>query len=146
MRKFLVIISVVLLIFASGCMMGGDGDTYLAYSWVGTPLDLYDENSSIPDTIVNGEYYQTEEGEFYMEYTAWDGSAYWAYYTITANPGELFSDGAPIYFEIGLYYDGPSLYEWSYPRSIEPTEKSQEGYEKLTTNGITIELNYGAKD
>jgi hypothetical protein len=127
-------------------MIGGVGDTYLAYSWVGTPLVLYDENPSLPDTIVNGEYYPTEEGGFYMEYTAWDGSAYWAYYTITANPGELFSDGTPTYFEIGLYSDGPSLYEWSYPRNFETTEEKQEGYEKLTINGITIELNYGVKN
>ena len=147
MRKFLVIISVVLLIFATGCMMGGKGDTYLAYSWGTKPLYLYDENPSLPNTIINGEYYRTDEGTFYMEYTAWNGSNWSATYTITANPGEMFSNGAPAYFEIGLYYFGPSLYEWSYPRNAGPTtERPTKGSEKLTINGFTIELEYCSAD
>lgn len=147
MRKFLATISVVLLIFATSCMMGEDGDTYLAYSWTSLPLYLYDDNPSIPDVITNGEYYRTQEGVFYMEYTAWDGSDWSATYTITANPGEMFSNGAPSYFEISLNSFGPSLYEWSYPRSTESqTERPKEGFEKLTLNGYTIELEYQAND
>ena len=103
-----------------------------------------------------------------MEYTAWDNSDWWAYYTISSNPGELFTDGAPAYFEIYLSSLGPSLYEWSYARNIETLPQSlhlevddntpivekalqgsaqktliNHGFETMTVEGVTIELEFG---
>ncbi len=141
---------VLLLIFllVSGCALltvGEDGDTYLAFSWGTKPLRLYDENPSIPDTIYNNQYYETNEGSFYMEYTAWDGSAWWMRYSITANSGTITGDGGPAYFDISLYYFGPTIYKWSYPRQISPNSQQlpETQYEQNTINGTTILLEYG---
>jgi hypothetical protein len=127
------------------------------------PLYLYDENPSIPSTVYNGTYYQTNEGSYYMEYTAWDGSDWWMIYTITANPGEaFFQDGAPAYFEIALYSFGPSIYQWSEPRSAgeeaseepaetggavsepaPPADRSDSGTETIIRGGYTLTIEWG---
>jgi hypothetical protein len=103
-----------------------------------------------------------------MEYTAWDNSSWWMYYTISANPGQFFTDGGPAYFEISLYSFGPTLYKWSYARGVEPRADivespsedatpfvdrshigafrktyAQHGFETMTIGGTTIELEFG---
>ena len=143
MRSSIGFVIVVLLLLSTGCKMGLDGETFLAYSWTSKPLSLYDENQSIPITITNGVYYTTDEGRYYFEYTAWDGSDWWGTYTITAEPGKLFTDGSPTYFEIALYSFGPSLYKWTYPRSLDTNREDREGYEKISINGFSIELEWG---
>jgi len=168
-HKFLS--GVVPLLLAAGILLGGctgaKGDVYLAYSWTSMPLYLYDENPSIPSTVYNGTYYQTNEGSYYMEYTAWDDSSWWMIYTITANPGEaFFQDGLPAYFEIALYSFGPSIYQWSEPRSAgedqsgEPAEtngsasgsdsepaspagRSDSGTETIVRGGYTLTIEWG---
>jgi len=144
-KKIFALSVVAILLLATGCEMGKDGETFLAYSWTSLPLYIYDENPSTPSTITNEEYFRTNEGRYYFEYTAWDGSDWWGTYTITANPGELFTNGAPTYFEIALYSFGPSLYKWSSPRSVDtyPNDRDN-GYEKITNNGHTIELEWGS--
>lgn len=157
----------ILVLLAAGILLGGcsggKGDVYLSYSWTSMPQYIYDENPSIPSTVYNGIYYQTNEGSYYMEYTAWDGSDWWMIYTITANPGEaFFQDGAPAYFEIALYSFGPSIYQWSDPRSAgedqsgEPAEtegavsepappagRSDSGTETIIRGGYTLTIEWG---
>lgn len=147
MKKLFGFISVVLVQLTAGCELGVDGETFLAYSWTSSPQYIYDENPSTPSWITNGEYFRTDEGSYYFEYTAWDGSDWWGKYTITAEPGELFTDGAPTYFEIALYSSGPSLYEWSSPRKVDANREERErGHEKVTMNGFTIELEWGSNE
>jgi len=168
MKKLFFLLIGLSILFTTSCVMGEDGETYLAYSWISRPLSWHDENPSIPVAIYNGTYYGTNEGRFYMEYTAWDNSSWWMYYTISANPGQFFTDGGPAYFEISLYSFGPTLYKWDYARGIEPrsgsvellsgdaapfVEKSKEGpyrktfvqhgFETMTVGDTTIELEFG---
>lgn len=92
---------------------GKPGNIFLKYSWVSTPLYLYDENPSIPATVYNGVYFQSSPGTYYMEYTAWDGSDWWMTYTLSAHPGtSFFVDGEDAKFEIALYSFGPDIYQW----------------------------------
>ena len=133
MKKIFLFCIGILLIITTSCVVGDDGATFLAYSWSGLPTYWYDENPSLPDTIYNGTYYTTNEGSYYMEYTAWDNSSWWMYYTISANPGELFTNGAPAYFEIYLSSYGPSFYKWNYAREIEP-RSDMENVEKDKTS------------
>lgn len=167
MKKFYAVSAAVVFILAilvifSGCI-GVKGETYLTYTWTSSPLYLYDDNPSIPSTVYNGTYYQTEEGSFYMEYTAWDGSGWWMVYTITANPGELFFvDGMPAYFEIFLASFGPTMYDWGEYRSIEnqspnnssvdtvaqdepptPEGRTDHGTETIVRGGYTMTIEWG---
>lgn len=110
--------SAALLISITSCM-GPDGEASLKYFWVYAPESLYDENPLTPDTVYNDEYFSTNPGNYYMEYTAWDGSSWWMDYEITVEAGEIFfNPGSDTWFEIALYSSGPSLYEWSYPASL----------------------------
>ena len=145
MKYASVVLIVVLLV---GCT-GAPGEAFLAYSWVTAPLSLYDENPAVPATVSNGEYVESDEGSYYMEYTAWDGSGWWMTYTITAQPGEpMFQDGADAYFEISLYSFGPSFYEWSYPRGLATTSEVEplrpvRGSERMVSGGFVLEMEYG---
>src|SRR6056297_1022916 len=147
MKYASVVLIVALLV---GCT-GAPGEAYLAYSWVTAPLSLYDENPAVPATMSNGEYVESDEGSYYMEYTAWDGSGWWMTYTITAKPGEpMFQDGADAYLEMSLYSFGPSFYEWSYPRELtadgegeDDALQSNHGSEKMVSGGFLMEMEYG---
>jgi len=152
MKYASVVLLVVLLV---GCT-GAPGEAFLAYSWVTAPLSLYDENPAVPATVSNGEYVESDEGSYYMEYTAWDGSGWWMTYTITAQPGEpMFQDGADAYFEISLYSFGPSFYEWSYPRGFATGGEGEEsgadgealrparGSERMVSGDFVLEMEYG---
>jgi len=70
-KKIFALSVVAILLLATGCEMGKDGETFLAYSWTSLPLYIYDENPSTPSTITNEEYFRTNEGRYYFEYTAW---------------------------------------------------------------------------
>jgi hypothetical protein len=110
MKKLIIPVLLLIVVVLSGC--GGPGQASLKYSWVSVPQYLYDENPSTPATIYNDQYFPTEPDTFYMEYVAWDGSAWWMIYTIEVDTGVLFSAGADWYFEIALYSSGPSFYNW----------------------------------
>lgn len=141
---FLIVIPLLGSLF-SGCM-GPKGEVYLAYSWVSAPEYIYDENPSIPATINNGTYYESSEGSYYMEYVAWDGRGWWMNYTLSANPGALFlMEGDPAYFEISLYSFGPSIYQWSEPRSGEEAagDRPDHGSQSIIRGGYTLSIEYG---
>jgi hypothetical protein len=108
------------VLLLAGCA-GQDGHSYQKYSWSGAPGYLYDTNPATPATVYNDTYYPTGEGKFYLEYMAWDGSLWWAYYTITVNKGRaILQEGDDLWFEIGLYSFGPSLYKWTSAYSLLP--------------------------
>jgi hypothetical protein len=45
-----------------------------------------------------------------MQYVAWDGSGWYMYYSIEAEPGKpFFTHGDDAYFEIDLFSIGPSI-------------------------------------
>ena len=163
--KNLAILVVFTLIAFTGCV-GPDGATFLSYSWTSQPQYFYDENPSTPSTVYNGDYFTTDEGTYYMEYTAWDDSSWWMYYTIEAKEGDIFMmEGEDTYFEITLYSTGPTLYEWSeeYSTLVVPSESEQEvekwiqkdeagadlnrlpqeGHETITKNGYQLTIEYG---
>jgi hypothetical protein len=131
---------------------GPDGKAFLAYSWASTPQYLYDENPATPTTVYNGDYFETAAGTYYMEYVAWDDSAWWMIYEITINEGSAFlSPGDDVWFEITLYSTGPSLYEWSSPRALtessEPdVQERRTGTQTRTNDGGTIRIEYGPLD
>ncbi|MDC7245993.1 MAG: hypothetical protein PQJ47_08820 [Sphaerochaetaceae bacterium] len=146
MKKISIIIVGILLIAGiTGCVIGDDGDTYLAFSWVSKPLYFYDDNPSIPDTVYNGTYYRTDEGSFYMEYTAWDGTRWWMVYSISADSGSLLSSGDPAYFKISLYSFGPSVYKYSYPRQqvSDNSDPERPAVERITSGDYTLTIEYG---
>ena len=161
----ILVLTGMVIALGSGCK-GAKGEAYVGYSWVSSPLYLYDENPSVPSTVINGEYYKTEEGEYYMEYTAWDDSDWWMVYAITANEGKAFyREGDPAYFEITLYSYGPTVYQWSESRSAgtpagegqtdspsavteigepEPYEgRTDHGTETIVRGGYTLRIEYG---
>ena len=153
-------IMLVVLVALAGCT-GPHGNARLKYSWLYKPLYLYDENPSTPSTVFNDEYFDTDPGTFYMEYTAWDGSGWWMYYTITVNEGLLFFiPGDDLWFEITLYSSGPTLWKWSTAFSMpgppavgKPVERSPdhsslargpvEGTEERIYEYGSIEIEYG---
>ncbi len=161
----LILVICCTLIFSCS---GKPGDVYLKYSWVSVPLYFYDENPSTPSTVYNDQYFQTEPGSYYMEYTAWDGSDWWMIYTLAWNPGKpFFIDGDDALFEITLFSSGPSTYKWQsivgQPEviSVENAFKvstDMDNYEvardkpvismstqKISIGGVTLTIEYGKK-
>ena len=105
-------IVLTLTLFSVACS-GPDGNVYQKYWWSGSLYYFYDTNPSTPNTIYNDVYFSSEPGRFYMEYTAWNDSSWWMYYTISTQPGGMFfSQGPDTWFEILLLSSGPSLYRW----------------------------------
>ena len=104
------------LILMSCSVDGEDGTSYIAYSWSGSLQYLYTEDPAFGATVYNADYETATEGTYYMEYTAWDGSSWWAQYEIEIDEGEeggLFTrgeDGDDLYFELYLSSSGPSFY------------------------------------
>jgi len=115
-------VQVILLVLAfllSACT-GNDGKTYQKYWWSGSLGYLYDSNPSTPATVYNDVYFRTKEGDFYLQYQAFDGSEWYAYYSIEADEGTApMHDGDDLWFEICLYSTGPTLYRWDFARSLE---------------------------
>lgn len=128
---------------------GADGKAFIAYSWLFGPFYYWSDDPGIPsDTILNGEYYETEPGNYEFGYIAWDDSVWEGEYTIYINegeeggpgepgePGRLFrdgedgqdgedgEDGADIYFEVSCYSIGAAIYEWDSPdrKGLQSTE------------------------
>jgi len=107
---FMIIICSVVLINCTG----PNGDAYLKYWWAGSLGYINDTNPSTPHYIYKDVYFQTNPGKFYLEYEAFDGSEWYMYYTITINKGSfLVFPGDDLWFEIGLYSTGPTLYKWT---------------------------------
>ena len=128
-KKLFVIFVVVALLFSC---KGSDGEAYLKYSWVGLPTYFYDSNPSTPQTVLNGVYFRTNPGRYYMEYKAFDNSRWYMNYEITINEGKVGSDGDDLWFEITLYSSGPTLWKWTSARNIKEIELSNED------NGLSI--------
>jgi hypothetical protein len=187
MKKIILTLLVLIVFFASSCNQEpidieqdsdeptpeldentseGAGETFLAYCWTYPPLFLADENPSTPNTVTNGKYFPTDTGEFYMEYTAYEGSSYWVIYTIVANSGSSTAEGDPAYYQLWLNASGPKYYRYNY--SIGETSASQDlgiinsefpisayessevlkkssdttGYETITSGDLTINIKY----
>ena len=118
--NFLSIIVLIIIYSCSG-KDGNSGNAYLSLNWVYAPTYYYDENSDTPSIIYNGEYFKSEPDSYYFRYTAWNGSRWSGYYTLTVNPGGSGStkmfifpedgrNGADKYFDLDLYSSGPTLY------------------------------------
>lgn len=99
-----------------------------------------------------------------MEYTSWDYSSWYIYYTIKTNKGTFLQKGDSIWYEIGLYSTGPTLYKWSYARSLNTDSLEEQpnnanivvtkdatphnkgpiiGHEERTYDNGTITIEYG---
>jgi hypothetical protein len=114
-KKFLLVLCICGFFFSC---KGNDGDAQLKYSWVGLPKYFVDTNPSTPTTVINGVYFHTNPGKYYMEYIAFDNSGWYLNYEITINEGTVGSDGGDLWFEITLYSTGPTLYKWTTARNI----------------------------
>jgi hypothetical protein len=125
--KKIIFASIVLinLLLLTSCP-GPNGSAYQKYWWAGSLGYIYDTNPSTPNTIYNDVYFPTNSGSYYMEYQAFDGSEWYMYYTITTKSGAMFNtSGDDSWFEIGLYYTGPVLYEWDSARKIMNDDESK---------------------
>ncbi len=119
MKLLKLLVPLVALLAIATCS-GPAGESYLAYSWVSDPLYLYDQNPSAPAVVANGSYFHSAAGDYYMEYTAWDSSNWWMYYSISDEPGKpILEKGADGYFEITLYSSGPAIWKWTSPRTLQ---------------------------
>jgi hypothetical protein len=123
--------AIALFSLAMVSCIGPAGQSYLKYDWINTPLSFSDTNPDTPYSIVKNQYFATEEGRFYIEYEASNGSDHYAYYTIENAPGEILIEGSERYYEITLFDLGPTLYLWSYPRKLESEEKGMVGDKDL---------------
>lgn len=140
-KYVLFFISVSLMIVILNSCTGQDGNASLKYWWANSLLYIFETNPSTPQTIYNDVYFQTNPGSFYMEYTAFNNSSWYIYYTITIDEGQpLFIDGDDIWFEIGLYSTGPVLYEWDNARIIEINllAKNEDTTSEVTTISTPI--------
>ena len=122
--KFRFFIISLVIIGLIGC--SADGSAYQKYWWTGSLQRIYDENPSTPATIYNNVNFPTESGTFYMEYTAWDNSSWWLYYTISINKGDsMLANEADKYFEILLLSTGPAIYVTEKALSISGLESNE---------------------
>lgn len=108
-KRIAYVLSISLsLLFLGGCSIER-GQSYQKYFWIGAPLYFYDTNPYTPHTIYNDEYFMVDQGTYYMEYDAWDGSGWYLYYTIEKDNGNIFDKGDDLYYEIDLFASGPEL-------------------------------------
>ncbi len=119
-RKIIHFFILTIIVTSSflGCAIK-DGNSYQKYYWTYEPLYIYDTNPYTPYTIYNDEYFFVEAGSYYMEYTAWNGIAWYMYYTIKKDKGMIFDDGDDYYYSIGLYSSGPSIYRYVYKKDLD---------------------------
>jgi len=116
-RLIFLVASLVASLLLAGCA-GKDGNSYQKFWWSGDLGYLYDTNPSTPATVYNDVYFPTKDGDFYVQYQAYDGSEWYGYYTITVDKGKpLMQAGDDFWFELDLYSYGPSLYKWSSSRA-----------------------------
>lgn len=120
--KKLLLLTLLLSTFMSisGCGKDGiDGKAYISITWLFDPLYYWDDNPSTPIQVVNGRSYLTSEGRYNFSYTAWDGSVWTGWYSISINRGERGGflkrgeDGLDRNFELACYSIGPSIFEKS---------------------------------
>jgi hypothetical protein len=134
-KLFLFSIVVIISTILTSCT-GPEGKAYQKYWWAGSLGYFYDTNPSTPYTIYNNVYFSTNAGNYYLEYRAFDGSAWYMYYTITINKGgPLFIPGDDVWFEIDLYSFGPSLYKWDSAKQLTQNitkNEKEKGSENIT--------------
>jgi len=99
---------------------GSDGDAFIGFNWVGTVW--YSDNiPSTPSKPEYGEWYNTQPGKYTLNYyhELNPGIDWELTFTISINKGTeggLITDGEDgddKYFEIGLWSDGPEVYDYS---------------------------------
>jgi hypothetical protein len=105
---------------------GTDGNAQLKYWWAGSLSYLSDTNPSTPSTVYNDVYFHTNPGKYYLQYRSFDNSFWYTNYEITINKGAFLLAGDDLWFEMGLYSAGPTLYKWTSPRSVQETEIPEE--------------------
>jgi len=112
------IMTLILVVFVLGCGDDGeDGDAYLRITWMYSPFSYWDNNSGIPEIVVNGQYYRCGPGTYNFEYLSWDDSYWYGYYTLAINRGEKGKfltdgdDGSDRYFTLQCYSIGASFWE-----------------------------------
>jgi len=139
LNRLLILLTIIVLIISCN---GKDGQVYLAYSWSSSPQYLYDTNPRTPSVVYNGVYFEVEDGSYYVEYVAWDGSGWYFTYFITSDKGgPFFENGEDGYVEIVLYSFGPQIYNWSSPRSgNESSEHQKLELTLLSDSGIESDL------
>jgi hypothetical protein len=116
MRRILVFGFVLSILLFAGCGEDGtDGDAFLAYNWVYTPLYVADTIPDLPDIVYAGKNYNVSPGTYSCVYTAWDGSSYSGTITIYIDEGEEGGwirdgdDGDDNFFELFFYATGPAI-------------------------------------
>ncbi len=157
--KKLLLLTLLLLTFMliSGCGKDGvDGKAYISITWLFNPLYYQDNNLSTPTQVVNGRSYLTSEGRYNFSYTAWDGSSWIGWYSISINKGEVGKflkrgqDGLDRNFELACYSIGPSIFEKSSydlefskgvgksPKSSENSMSKEKDLEKVPEYGLNV--------
>jgi len=121
LRPALRVQGALLLAFAlvlASCA-GQDGSSYQKFRWAGSLGYLYDTNPSTGSTVYTDTFSKTDAGSFYLQYQAYDGSEWYAYYTITVDKGKpILENGDDLWFEIDLLSTGPTLYQWSSAKAL----------------------------
>ena len=126
MKKSFIILSIIAIVIlvCAGC--GSPGIVNLKYWWTGELKYIYDTNPSTPSIIYCDVYFETQPGDYYLEYTSWDNSNWWMTYTLDPAPKGFLSAGPNLYYEIGLYSTGPVLYFWAdNPKSLTPKSEKR---------------------
>jgi hypothetical protein len=143
-RLFFVLFTLWIIINTTNCV-GQNGNAYQKYRWDESLRRIYDSNPSTPETVYNNEYFPTNPGSYYMEYTTITNKSWYMYYTIEINEGKpFFDDGDDIWYELRLYSTGPALCEWESARSID-TNEIQFNYEESLpfTNKVKTQISKG---
>lgn len=147
LKKLVLILGIVVLVSISGCV-GPDGDVYQRYSWVGGLYHLYDSNPSTPAIVTNGSYFQTEPGEYYMEYITMDGEGWYIFYELEAEEGTAFDKaGEDSWYTIALFSSGPVLYKDSNLADVSGKDATIDARSKnvLSINRVNIPLGTDTK-
>ena len=123
MKKIFIIL---LLLFFISCRGedGKDGEAYLQFKWVYSPLNYWDSNFFTPtdSLIYSNTFYKTNPGTYSFRYTAWDDSTWVGFYNISINSGEKGSteniflpkdgkNGKDKYYTLKFYSIGPLINE-----------------------------------
>jgi hypothetical protein len=113
MKKVLALAVVALALTASSCMIGQDGKIYGEFYYDGNSCSI-NELGGFPYPYYPEQYTEISPGTYSVIYNVYYSSSVQYYpgpnsssyfhstYTVSANPGELFQDGADKYFSLWL--------------------------------------------
>ena len=133
-------------VFSCDIFYGEDGNSGIAYSWMGNISNVITDDSTIPSYFNNGQYYfPAETGTYCYSYIGEGEFYYNGCYSIYKEDGELiWVDGEDMCFELYMYsYIGPSFYEWTCDdEGVNiSNENNSNTYEKYL-NDVDNELNF----